>query len=254
MKIKEYLQKKYNVKVGTTLLKTEAKIFGCWPMTSGWWNRLGDAEITPEMRERLVEALMRCTKTSRTAGLQVLGVPLEDIPPKPVQIPNPPGTNKKRASAKARKKAKKEARRIAALVPNPKPYVMMKPPAKTYSAPVVHITRPTRPLVVEEVDVRSTAFLSTYAWTTLRMVAIKKYGRVCQCCGASTELHGVRMNVDHIKPRKLFPELALDLDNLQILCDDCNKGKGNWDMTDWRPEEPAEPELTEEQRAHLRSI
>ena len=24
------------------------------------------------------------------------------------------------------------------------------------------------------------------------------------------------------------------LDNLQILCSDCNAGKGNWDQTDWR--------------------
>ena len=42
------------------------------------------------------------------------------------------------------------------------------------------------------------------------------------------------LNVDHIKPRFLFPDLALRLDNLQVLCGDCNEGKGNWDMTDWR--------------------
>lgn len=43
------------------------------------------------------------------------------------------------------------------------------------------------------------------------------------------------MNVDHIKPRRLFPWLALELKNLQVLCHDCNHGKGNWDQTDWRP-------------------
>lgn len=83
--------------------------------------------------------------------------------------------------------------------------------------------------------IASDAFLSTYEWRRVRMVALKKYGARCQCCGASP-VDGAVMNVDHIKPRKLFPQLALDVDNLQILCHDCNHGKGNWDMTDWRPE------------------
>ena len=65
------------------------------------------------------------------------------------------------------------------------------------------------------------------------MQALKKYGARCMCCGA-TPAGGAVMNVDHIKPRKLFPDLALDINNLQILCHDCNHGKGNWDQTDWR--------------------
>lgn len=88
-----------------------------------------------------------------------------------------------------------------------------------------------------EVDSRSTNdFLKTYEWRQLRMVAIKKYGARCQCCGATAN-DGVKICVDHIKPRKLFPELALSIHNLQILCEPCNHGKGNWDMTDWRPKE-----------------
>lgn len=83
------------------------------------------------------------------------------------------------------------------------------------------------------VDVKGGAFLSTYEWRKVRMMALKKYGARCQCCGASPK-DGAVMNVDHIKPRKLFPNLALDLDNLQILCHECNHGKGNWDKTDWR--------------------
>ena len=77
-------------------------------------------------------------------------------------------------------------------------------------------------------------FLGTYEWRKVRMLALKKHGARCQCCGASPAT-GAVINVDHIKPRKLFPELALNVENLQILCSECNHGKGNWDMTDWRP-------------------
>jgi 5-methylcytosine-specific restriction endonuclease McrA len=82
----------------------------------------------------------------------------------------------------------------------------------------------------------SDEFLASYEWRRVRMSALKHYGPRCQCCGA-TPRDGARMNVDHIKPRKLFPSLALSLDNLQILCNECNHGKGNWDMTDWRAPE-----------------
>lgn len=86
---------------------------------------------------------------------------------------------------------------------------------------------------VRGIHTASDAFLMTYEWRKVRMEALKKYGARCQCCGA-TPAHGAVMNVDHIKPRKLYPYLALDLNNLQVLCHDCNHGKGNWDMTDWR--------------------
>lgn len=82
-------------------------------------------------------------------------------------------------------------------------------------------------------SVSSNDFLKSYEWRKLRMEALKKYGAKCQCCGA-TPNDNVRMNVDHIKPRKIYPELALDINNLQILCEECNHGKGNWDQTDWR--------------------
>lgn len=82
--------------------------------------------------------------------------------------------------------------------------------------------------------VATDAFLSSYEWRRVRMEALKLHGARCQCCGASPA-DGAVMNVDHIKPRKLFPHLALDVNNLQILCGECNHGKGNWDMTDWRP-------------------
>ena len=88
-------------------------------------------------------------------------------------------------------------------------------------------------VMVAGVNVASNEFLSTYEWRKVRMEALKLYGPKCQCCGA-TPATGAVMNVDHIKPRKLWPSLALDVKNLQILCHPCNHGKGNWDQTDWR--------------------
>lgn len=83
-------------------------------------------------------------------------------------------------------------------------------------------------------DANSREFLQSKAWKRLRLQALNKHGRQCQCCGASPAT-GAVLNVDHILPRRLFPQLALQLDNLQVLCADCNEGKGNWDMTDARP-------------------
>jgi 5-methylcytosine-specific restriction endonuclease McrA len=67
----------------------------------------------------------------------------------------------------------------------------------------------------------------------LRYKALRMASGRCECCGASPA-DGIRLNVDHIQPRKRRPDLALDPWNLQVLCDDCNAGKGNWDESDWR--------------------
>jgi hypothetical protein len=86
-------------------------------------------------------------------------------------------------------------------------------------------------------------FLLSYEWRKLRMEVIKERGARCECCG-STPKDGIRINVDHIKPRRKFPHLALAKTNLQVLCEDCNHGKGNWDETDWRePVDPMAPRL-----------
>ena len=101
----------------------------------------------------------------------------------------------------------------------------------------------------------SDTFLLSYEWRRVRMEVLKRYGTRCACCGA-TPADGVRMHVDHIKPRRDFPSLALDKSNLQVLCEVCNHGKGNWDQTDWRaPALDVGHEAEEErQREHLRSI
>ncbi len=106
---------------------------------------------------------------------------------------------------------------------------------------------------VEGVNVTSDAFLATRAWKTLRYKVIRLNGIQCQCCGATKETSGKPIHVDHIKPRRRYPELALDIKNLQILCADCNAGKGNWDETDWRlPQRTAEEQLDLDQLREFR--
>ena len=77
---------------------------------------------------------------------------------------------------------------------------------------------------------KSNEFYKTREWISARYKTLVKYGKVCQCCGASKAV----LHVDHIKPRSKYPHLELDIDNLQVLCEACNVGKGNKDVTDWR--------------------
>lgn len=74
-------------------------------------------------------------------------------------------------------------------------------------------------------------FYRSRAWRELRYKAILKYGRNCMCCGVRAD----PVHVDHIKPRSKYPELALDINNVQILCEADNLAKSAWDETDWRP-------------------
>jgi 5-methylcytosine-specific restriction endonuclease McrA len=77
------------------------------------------------------------------------------------------------------------------------------------------------------------SFLRSAEWKKLRAQVIEKFGAKCMCCGFTSK-HSHKINVDHIKPRKFYPELALNFDNLQVLCARCNKEKGNKHMTDYR--------------------
>ena len=81
----------------------------------------------------------------------------------------------------------------------------------------------------------SDEFYDSAIWRRLRFDVLVKYGRRCMCCGRTPD-HGITINVDHIRPIKLFPELRLDPSNLQVLCDACNEGKGNRHICDFRPD------------------
>lgn len=76
-------------------------------------------------------------------------------------------------------------------------------------------------------------FYNSGKWRILRHQALEEYGSRCACCGI-TPAQGAIMHVDHIKPRSKYPELELELTNLQILCEDCNKGKSNLSDKKWR--------------------
>lgn len=79
----------------------------------------------------------------------------------------------------------------------------------------------------------SKTFYQSKEWKALRYQVISENGNRCMCCGVSPK-DGAIIQVDHIKPRSVYPEFALNKDNLQVLCRDCNMSKSNTDQTDWR--------------------
>ncbi len=66
-------------------------------------------------------------------------------------------------------------------------------------------------------------FYASKAWRGIRKVVLIRDHYLCAIC----HKHMPRMAVDHIKPRKQFPELALDLSNLRTLCPVCHARQGS---------------------------
>lgn len=46
-------------------------------------------------------------------------------------------------------------------------------------------------------------------------------------CHCKTQLPIELLEMDHIKPRSKYPELATDRNNFQLLCSHCNRKKSN---------------------------
>lgn len=76
------------------------------------------------------------------------------------------------------------------------------------------------------------ALLASPEWKALRRRVLAVYGMKCMCCG-HVPRNPSQINIDHVKPRKYYPEMALEESNLQVLCARCNRKKGNGD-TDYR--------------------
>jgi len=85
----------------------------------------------------------------------------------------------------------------------------------------------------DEWEKQTERFYNSLEWKELRYEVLRENAGSCVCCGARAS-DGVRIHVDHIKPRSKYPELQLDKGNLQVLCEDCNFGKSNYYADDWR--------------------
>ncbi len=72
------------------------------------------------------------------------------------------------------------------------------------------------------------SFYNTEEWKNLRRMVFNKFPLICMRCGNKKNLE-----VDHVKPRSKYSKLELDIDNLQILCRDCNTLKGVTDSLEW---------------------
>lgn len=220
MNILEYLQLKMNTQTPSSILKAERLIFGMnRKLNSGWLGEVGSTVITEDMSLRLRQLFTRYPKLPNAKlALEILG---GNLTPDELQKLIPLN----REDQVRANKAINDANEI----------VKFKRRLKLTKRNTKQPTELTVTKIIKKsgIDPTLDSFLNTFEWKAIRKMALNLYGSRCQCCGASPST-GAVMNVDHIKSRKFYPHLALDINNLQVLCGDCNEGKGNWDMTDHR--------------------
>jgi len=71
-------------------------------------------------------------------------------------------------------------------------------------------------------------FYASSVWRGVRKLALVRDHNRCVLCGYT----GQYMQVDHIKSRKEFPHLALDVSNLRTLCSRCHsRAATSWGRT-----------------------
>ena len=70
-------------------------------------------------------------------------------------------------------------------------------------------------------SVSSHNFYAQQRWRKLAAQIRKRDNMRCAFCGTACGFKGDAI-VDHIKPRRLHPELAYDPNNLQLLCKRCH--------------------------------
>ena len=65
-------------------------------------------------------------------------------------------------------------------------------------------------------------FYQSKAWRRIRLLALQRDHYLCQECLKQKRIK-TATEVHHIKPLEEYPELGLELDNLQSLCWDCHE-------------------------------
>lgn len=119
----------------------------------------------------------------------------------------------------AKFEAEKEAKRLAREIEDNPPY------------PKPHKFHPSKAMKAD--------FYKSWEWRKLRNKAYSVFGHSCAQCNSSNkhlDMCGekVRLVVDHIYPLHTHWHMRLDPSNVQVLCDECNMGKGAWDTSDHR--------------------
>ena len=85
-----------------------------------------------------------------------------------------------------------------------------------------HLIKAYKPLSCKLKTIYGKSFYTGCKWLYVKNIILKTHTPICKRCGATNK----NLHVDHIKPRSKFPKQAYDLNNLQILCADCNIEKG----------------------------
>jgi len=66
-------------------------------------------------------------------------------------------------------------------------------------------------------------YTATLEYKEFRRAVLKRDNYTCQICGARTKLgKRILIQIDHIKPFSLFPELRMDMNNVRTLCKPCH--------------------------------
>lgn len=70
-------------------------------------------------------------------------------------------------------------------------------------------------------DKEARSFYKSKAWAKCRVLALQRDNHLCQECFRNKKINNADL-VHHIKELRDYPDLALDIDNLESLCNSCH--------------------------------